>query len=303
MGLMTREDMLRELELLPVWQSRAPVKVAETSTNLADEIVTASAQVVATPSSVTHPALIEPPAFLGTIEANEFPVLLDATSNAIGLNGTVVNDTVLNDVELNKASAADVNTLPVSYQKLAKMDWQTLQQCVQNCQLCNLSQTRTNTVFGVGDVNADWLLIGEAPGVEEDLHGEPFVGQAGKLLDNMLSAIQLRRGHNVYIANVLKCHPPQNREPQSEEVAQCELYLKRQIELLQPKIIIALGKVAAQTLLKSEDTINNLRGQLYAYHHVPVIVTYHPAYLLRNHADKVKAWEDLCFAKDTMRSL
>lgn len=293
MGLMTREDMLRELELLPVWQSRAPVKVAETSTNLADEIVTASAQVVATSASVPHPALIEPSTLLGTIEAAEFPVLLDVTSNAA----------VLNDVELNKASATDVNTLPVSYQKLAKMDWQSLQQCVQNCQLCNLSQTRKNTVFGVGDVNADWLLIGEAPGVEEDLHGEPFVGQAGKLLDNMLSAIQLRRGHNVYIANVLKCHPPQNREPQSEEVAQCELYLKRQIELLQPKIIIALGKVAAQTLLKSEDTVNNLRGQLYAYHHVPVIVTYHPAYLLRNHADKVKAWEDLCFAKDTMRSL
>jgi uracil-DNA glycosylase len=186
---------------------------------------------------------------------------------------------------------------------IKQMDWQSLQDCVANCEACVLSKTRTQTVFGVGDPHAQWLLVGEAPGAEEDHKGEPFVGQAGKLLDNMLAAIALKRGQNVYIANVLKCRPPANRDPQGEEVTQCDPFLKRQVELIKPKLIIALGKFAAQSLLNTTSTIGSLRGKLHDYHGVPVIVTYHPAYLLRTLADKAKAWEDLCFARSSMRAL
>ena len=186
---------------------------------------------------------------------------------------------------------------------IQKMDWQTLQSCVKDCQACHLAATRTQAVFGVGDPNADWLIVGEAPGAEDDRKGEPFVGQAGKLLDNMLAAIQLKRGDNVYIANVLKCRPPENRDPRGDEVLECDPFLKRQVELIQPKLIIALGKFASQSLLQTEGKIADLRGRLHQYNNVPVIVTYHPAYLLRNLADKAKAWEDLCFAKSTMQRL
>jgi DNA polymerase len=186
---------------------------------------------------------------------------------------------------------------------IESMDWQALKACVKDCQACGLAKTRTQTVFGVGDENADWLFVGEAPGAEEDKLGEPFVGQAGKLLDNMLAAIELKRGENVYIANVLKCRPPENRDPHAEEVTQCDPYLKRQVELIQPKLILALGKFAAQTLLNSDATVGSMRGKLHEYCGVPVIVTYHPAYLLRNLADKAKAWDDLCLAKSTMQSL
>jgi len=292
MSLMTREDMLRELELLPTWQLRTPLKVPETPISQADEVMTSVIPVVAV-SAITAPVATDPaPQFAVT---EPFARLEPAE--------TAKNPVLLYETGLSDTRPVDVNLLSVRSKQITQMDLQSLQQCVQSCQACSLSHTRTQTVFGVGDANADWLFIGEAPGVEEDRQGEPFVGQAGKLLDNMLAAIQLRRGQNVYIANVLKCHPPENREPHSEEVAQCELYLKRQIELIQPKIIIALGKVAAQTLLKSEDTVSSMRGQLHEYHHVPVIVTYHPAYLLRNQADKVKTWEDLCFAKDTVQNL
>ncbi|MCX7626909.1 MAG: uracil-DNA glycosylase [Methylophilaceae bacterium] len=186
---------------------------------------------------------------------------------------------------------------------MAGLGWAELKQAVAACQACSLAQTRTQTVFGVGDEHADWLFVGEAPGAEEDKRGEPFVGQAGQLLDNMLAAIQLRRGDNVYIANVLKCRPPQNRDPHGEEVAKCDPFLKRQIELIQPKLIVALGRFAAQSLLDTDAPISALRGRLHDYHGVPVIVTYHPAYLLRNMMDKAKAWEDLCFARATMRQL
>ena len=157
------------------------------------------------------------------------------------------------------------------------MDWQSLKEFVKECQACGLAKTRTQTVFGVGDENADWLFVGEAPGAEEDKRGEPFVGHAGKLLDNMLEAIHLKRGENVYIANVLKCRPPENRDPHGEEVMQCDPYLKRQVELIKPKLIIALGKFAAQSLLNSDATVTSMRGKLHDYCDVPVIVTYHPA--------------------------
>jgi DNA polymerase len=181
--------------------------------------------------------------------------------------------------------------------------WIPLKAAVSGCTRCGLHQTRTQTVFGVGDENADWMLIGEAPGAEEDRLGDPFVGQAGKLLDNMLAAIGLSRRKNVYIANVLKCRPPGNRNPAPDEVEKCTPYLLQQIELTRPKLILAMGRFAAQTLLKSDASIASLRGRLHSYAGVPLIVTYHPAYLLRTLEDKAKAWEDLLFARKTMAGL
>ena len=183
------------------------------------------------------------------------------------------------------------------------IDWIPLKAAVSGCTKCALHQTRTQTVFGVGDENADWMLIGEAPGAEEDRLGDPFVGQAGKLLDNMLAAIGLSRRENVYIANVLKCRPPGNRNPSPDEVEQCSPHLVQQIALIKPKLILAMGRFAAQTLLKSDASIASLRGRLHSYAGVPLIVTYHPAYLLRTLEDKAKAWEDLLFARRTIANL
>ncbi len=183
------------------------------------------------------------------------------------------------------------------------MDWPALKEAVSGCTACALHEGRTQTVFGVGDENADWLLVGEAPGAEEDRQGEPFVGQAGQLLDAMLAAIDLARGENVYIANVLKCRPPGNRNPDPGEVAQCAPHLARQVALIQPKLILAMGRFAVQTLLGTEASIASLRGRLHTCHGVPLIVTYHPAYLLRTLHDKSKAWEDLLFARKTMTGL
>ncbi|WP_175947442.1 uracil-DNA glycosylase [Burkholderia pyrrocinia] len=184
---------------------------------------------------------------------------------------------------------------------VAMLDWDALAARVRDCTHCRLCEKRTNTVFGVGDREADWMLIGEAPGENEDKQGEPFVGQAGKLLDNMLQSLALKRGDNVYIANVIKCRPPGNRNPEPDEVASCEPYLQRQVALVKPKLIVALGRFAAQTLLKTDASIASLRGRVHAYEGVPVIVTYHPAYLLRSLQDKSKAWADLCLARDTFR--
>jgi DNA polymerase len=178
------------------------------------------------------------------------------------------------------------------------MQWDELADTVAACRACKLCGSRRNTVFGVGDRQADWLIVGEAPGENEDLQGEPFVGQAGKLLDNMLRALGLNRREKVYIANVLKCRPPGNRNPEPDEVAQCEPFLRRQVELLQPKIIVAMGRFAVQSLLGTSEAIGKLRGQRHQYAGVPVVVTYHPAYLLRNLPDKAKAWADLCLARE-----
>ena len=187
--------------------------------------------------------------------------------------------------------------------RIAKMDWPALKVAVPGCTACALHKSRTQTVFGVGDENANWLLVGEAPGAEEDQRGEPFVGQAGRLLDAMLASIGLARNTNVYIANVLKCRPPGNRNPEPGEVAQCSPHLLRQVELIKPRLIVAMGRFAAQTLLATDASIASLRGQLHAYHGVPLIVTYHPAYLLRTPTDKAKAWQDLLFAVRTMEGL
>jgi len=186
---------------------------------------------------------------------------------------------------------------------IMRMEWPELKATVAACRACALHARRTNTVFGVGDENAEWVFVGEGPGADEDALGDPFVGQAGKLLDNMLAAIQLERGRNVYICNVVKCRPPGNRNPEPEEMLKCDPFLQRQIELIRPKLIVALGRIAAQNLLARDASIASLRGRVHEYKGVPLIVTYHPAYLLRSLPEKAKAWEDLCFAVATMQRL
>jgi len=184
--------------------------------------------------------------------------------------------------------------------RIARLTWDAFAADVDACTACGLCRTRHRSVPGVGDVRANWLLVGEAPGAEEDARGEPFVGQAGRLLDNMLAALGLARGRDVYIANVLKCRPPNNRTPDPLEVAACRPYLDRQVALLEPRLILALGRSAATTLLGIDATIASLRGRVHRYHGVPLVVTYHPAYLLRNLPDKAKAWDDLLLARRTL---
>ena len=177
----------------------------------------------------------------------------------------------------------------------------SIEEIVKSCRACNLCETRRNTVFGSGSATADWLLVGEAPGAEEDKQGLPFVGRAGQLLNNMLSSLGLDRG-DAYIANVLKCRPPRNRDPMGEEVRKCEPYLHQQIGNIQPRIIIAMGRFAAQSLLKDTTPISRLRGQVHEYEKfgIPLIATYHPAYLLRSPLEKRKAWTDLVLARATL---
>jgi uracil-DNA glycosylase len=188
-----------------------------------------------------------------------------------------------------------------------QMDWPALREAVAGCRACALCENRRNTVFGVGNEQAHWMVVGEAPGENEDRQGEPFVGQAGRLLDSMLRAIGLTREtappeQQVFICNVLKCRPPGNRNPEPQEVAQCEPFLKRQVALVKPRIILAMGRFAVQSLLRTTEPIGRLRGRVHDYEGVPLIVTYHPAYLLRNLPDKAKAWEDLCLALDTLEA-
>jgi uracil-DNA glycosylase len=191
---------------------------------------------------------------------------------------------------------------------VAAMDWPDLRAAVAGCRACALCESRTQTVFGVGHLEAHWMVVGEAPGEQEDRQGEPFVGKSGQLLDNMLRALGLSRtaegdvadpAKQVYIANTLKCRPPGNRNPLPQELSACEPYLVRQIELLRPKIILAMGRFAVQSLLRSDEPIGKLRGRVHQFQGVPLIVTYHPAYLLRNLEDKAKAWDDLCLARIT----
>jgi uracil-DNA glycosylase family 4 len=185
---------------------------------------------------------------------------------------------------------------------VARLDWDELQAQVAGCTLCELHSSRTQTVFGVGNRAADWLVIGEAPGKDEDQQGEPFVGRAGQLLNAMLQAIGLKR-EQVYIANILKCRPPNNRDPKPEEVVCCEPYLLRQIALIKPGIILAVGRISAQNLLQTDTPIGKLRGRVHRFRDtgIPLVATYHPAYLLRSPVEKRKAWQDLQLAVRTLQ--
>ncbi len=277
-------------------------------------------------AATSEPAL--PPIAQPVLEINRLSPLIKSAQSAI-------ENIAITGISPSPVAHAHTATLtptpaPISFaprpEGIGQMDWPALQNAVAACQACGLCQSRKNTVFGIGPQPSDaarapqldWLIVGEAPGEHEDAQGEPFVGPAGKLLDNMLAAMKvgileegkpagLSRQNGVYIANVLKCRPPANRNPSAEEIAQCEPYLARQIELLRPKIILAMGKFAISALTGSNEPVGKLRGRVHTLKHAsyqaPVIVTYHPAYLLRNLPDKAKAWADLLLAMQTYRNL
>ena len=223
-------------------------------------------------------------------------------------HGSAEPSTTSAQVSVPRAPSSDVarrpsrtHAEPALRPDIATLDWTALREAVSACRACPLGQSRQQTVFGVGHSRAHWMIVGEAPGEQEDRQGEPFVGPAGQLLDNMLLALGLTRSEapperQVFIANTLKCRPPKNRNPEPAETAQCAPFLDRQIALVQPRIILAMGRFAAQALLASDEPLGKLRGRLHRYRGVPVVVTYHPAYLLRTLADKARAWEDLCLA-------
>ncbi len=274
-----RNEILKELGLWPVWRLRGPPAADNTAEATIPGIAGASPAIVSRSRS-----------------AGASPTV-DALSGSAGASPAFQKRSP------SVAGGAPALPLDPRAAEFMGMDWPQLKASVAGCTACPLHKDRNKTVFGVGDEQAEWLFIGEGPGADEDAKGEPFVGQAGKLLDNMLAAIGLKRGKNVYIANTVKCRPPGNRNPEPLEAAQCEPYLHRQIELIRPKLIVALGKVAAVNLLKREASVASLRGKVLAYQGTPLIITYHPAYLLRSLPDKAKAWEDLCFAVETMKNL
>ena len=246
---------------------------------------------------VTGPA-ISPANSRSASSGRAVPVTPTVLSPATGFNGESTGTThgagaPASDATFrDEASVAGVN-----------VTWDVLRQQVSQCQACELAASRTQTVFGIGNIHADWLVIGEAPGADEDRQGEPFVGRAGQLLNAMLRGIGLSR-EQVYIANVLKCRPPNNRDPLPAEVAHCESFLQQQVALIQPRLILVLGRIAAQNLLKTDIPISRLRGDVFTYGEsgIPVVVTYHPAYLLRSPSEKRKAWEDLKLARRVSRA-
>lgn len=277
-----REAILRELNLYPQWVRRG----------LSLPVVAEQPAPIAAAVEADVPAVVAAPAPLASALAR--PVTSPSTMPRTGS----VDESAR--TEINHIHAGSSVAMRAS--QTDKPDWAELKQKVRECTACKLRAGCTQTVFGVGDEKADWLFVGEGPGAEEDALGEPFVGEAGKLLDNMLLAIKLKRGDNVYITNIVKCRPPGNRNPEADEIAACLPYLRRQIELIQPRVIVALGKVASNALLGRDATLASLRGKPHDYRiatamaTIPLIVTYHPAYLLRSPSEKAKAWEDLCMA-------
>lgn len=225
---------------------------------------------------------------------NRKKAYLDALGIQLWQRRGLADDATDSAAELD--SPADVAASPAG-----TPDWQALESAVSACTRCGLHKTRTQTVFGVGSRTANWMIIGEAPGAEEDRRGEPFVGRAGKLLDEMLRSVSLDR-QSVFIANILKCRPPNNRDPAPDESAECRGYLDRQIALVKPGIILAVGRIAAQLLLDSDTPVGRLRGRVHTVGEakIPTIVTYHPAYLLRSPTQKRKVWQDLCLARATL---
>lgn len=274
-----REAMLRELNLHPLWVRRhAPESMPSVAAAVAEE----------------PPAELQPP----------LPDVLQSNADVTLRVEAEVDDLFVAEPYGLRDSGEDSLRefqLKIAGGPLADVAWPELRQKVRDCALCALRAGCTQTVFGVGDEQADWLFVGEAPGEDEDASGEPFVGQAGRLLDNMLTSIKLKRGDNVYIANVIKCRPEEDRHPHVGEIAACLPYLKRQIGLIRPKLIVALGKTAASALLDTDVTVAALRGGVHDYNGTPLIVTYHPAYLLRSPMEKAKVWQDLCLAVATLQ--
>lgn len=257
---MKRNTLLREMGLAPLWRLRAPKSAAEGDGAAANEPTRAPIDV--DPQSALSSPVPMPP--IATQPVTTSPKFTDERTAHI-----------------------------------ADLEWEALEEAIRTCSACRLCEQRKQAVPGIGDRRAAWMLVGEGPGAEEDRRGEPFVGQAGKLLDAMLAAIGLRRGEGTYITNAVKCRPPHNRTPEADEIAACLPFLQRQIALIQPRVVLALGRPAALALLGTEVRISAVRGKIFHALQVPVVVTYHPAYLLRNPADKSKVWEDLCYARQT----
>ncbi|AUM00029.1 hypothetical protein B4966_07540 [Rhodocyclaceae bacterium] len=283
-----RDALLRELGLSPIWRLRAAgndttehIDRTDLPAELAAPVAAASEQ-----KRVTVPPAADPGQSVQAAPGESKSVTCAA---AVGGRGPAPTS----------SSCTDSGRIA----RIDALDWDALEAEIRACRACRLCEKRHQAVPGVGDRKARWLFVGEGPGAEEDKRGQPFVGAAGQLLDNMLASIGLRRGEDVYIANAVKCRPPLNRTPKTDEIAACRPFLVRQIELLQPRLIVALGRPAAQSLLETEVPIGAARGKRFAYRGIPVVVTYHPAYLLRNQWEKAKAWEDLCFVRREMAAL
>lgn len=286
-----RKSVLREMGLGPVWRLRG------------NEIVDEAEPTPAEPVAIAPPPVQSPPAAQAVATTPVPPAApRPARPQVIPQSGAESRRAAPVSAAQPSAPPAPVVD-PGRDNRIATLEWDALEDDIRACGACVLCQRRKQAVPGVGDRKAELMLVGEGPGAEEDQRGEPFVGQAGKLLDNMLAAIGMKRGEGVYIANAVKCRPPHNRTPEAGEIAACLPYLERQIQLVQPRLLVALGRPAAQALLQTEVGIGAARGKRFQRGEVPVVVTYHPAYLLRNPQDKAKAWEDLCFARRTLAEL
>ena len=282
-----RDALLRELGLGPLWRLRSAADV-----EAVDDGAEPEAPVEEAPRPVEAAAPRQAPA-----------ERLPSARPPLGVNRAESQPADRAPARSVPPPSPAAGADPERIARIGAMDWDALEAEIRACRACRLCEKRHQAVPGVGDRKARWLFVGEGPGSEEDKRGEPFVGAAGRLLDNMLASVGLQRGEDVYIANAVKCRPPHNRTPEADEIAACLPFLARQIELLQPQLIVALGRPAAQALLETEVRIGAARGKRFDYCGIPVVVTYHPAYLLRNQWDKAKAWEDLCFARREMATL
>ncbi len=297
-----RGAILREMGLGPLWRLRTAAAASEEVPEPAAALPPVEEQSLGRGSDAAPPGLTPLAAHAPT---SARAVAEQAGAPAMGPAGSRRGAVQKSAPEARAGSATPKaapgpTADPGRGARIATLDWEALEQDIRACRACALCERRRQAVPGVGDRNARWMLVGEGPGAEEDQRGEPFVGQAGRLLDNMLAAIGLKRGEDVYIANAVKCRPPHNRTPERAELDACLPYLERQIALVRPTLLLALGRPAAQALLDTEISIAAARGKVFDHRGVPVVVTYHPAYLLRNPQDKGKAWEDLCFARRLM---
>ncbi len=290
----SRDAVLREMGLGPIWRLRGrdAERGAETAAEAGDEVAAAVPAASSAPGDGAGGRR-------GETAERAAPRPLEPAA-PLPSNDRAPVQAAARDGGLPPSIAPMAGSQQDRIGRIASLGWDDLEMDIQACRACSLCERRRQAVPGVGDRQARWMLVGEAPGAEEDQRGEPFVGQAGRLLDNMLAALGLHRGEGVYITNAVKCRPPHNRTPEASELTACLAYLQRQIELVRPTLLIALGRPAAQALLDTEIRIGAARGRAFRHAGIPVVVTYHPAYLLRNPQDKAKAWEDLCFARRLM---
>lgn len=285
---MQRDTLLKELGLSPRWKLRAPV-IFEGLKDIAPE--KASAQGISVEATAEEPAVMTMPR----------PALSFFSDKGRSGEASISRD-VSAPTEIASSNSCQSKSAASRPQAFTG-DWDSLHDAIHNCRACPLGTQRQMAVPGIGDRQARWMFIGEAPGAEEDRLGEPFVGPAGQLLDAMLAAIGLNRQHDVYITNMVKCRPPANRNPDADEQRACRAFLERQIQLVQPRLIVLLGRVAAHALFERDASLASFRGRSHDYHGIPVVVTYHPSYLLRTPREKAKAWADLCLARRTHASL